>query len=188
MCICVSTLWANVSVCQCMWLGLAAWAACEMRGVGPECMAWFSSMQMNHDSCRNVRCYSFAGPCWISLSLPNTFMVRARLGVYIYIRRAAGKIFHCSKAVSVCWVAPVSSPPLSFALSFDSNTTTCSCLQPHTNTWISLALSLFLSHTDRQSHIDIGAWHTWCTICTTLAINTLHNALVDTQQHQGIHP
>lgn len=86
----------------CAWLVLAAWV---MRGVRPECMAWFS--QRADESWQLQDCLlQLVGPYRFRLLLPITFMVTARLSVYIYIHRAVGKTFHLCKGeygvASVC--------------------------------------------------------------------------------------
>ena len=98
---------ANVSVySMCVWLVLAAWV---MRGVRPECMAWFS--QHADESWQLQDCLLLlVGPYRFRLLLPITFMVTARLCVYIYIHGAAGKTFHLCKGEY--WVASVCPPIL----------------------------------------------------------------------------
>lgn len=82
---CVSVQYA------CVWLVLAAWG---MRGVRPECMAWFLP------ECRWIMTAAglSAAPGLLAQTGSGsyssvTFMVTARLAVYIYIQRAAGKTF-----------------------------------------------------------------------------------------------
>lgn len=90
----------------CVWLVLPAWV---MRGVRPECMAWFS--QRADESWQLQDCLLLlVGPYRFKLLLPITFMVTARLSVYIYIHRAAGKTFHLCNGEY--WVASQCLPVL----------------------------------------------------------------------------